>query len=163
MTFKVVIWVSALLTGMVATAADFATGGLYYSINAESKTATVTEVPAGEPAYSGAVIIPESVTYGGEKYTVNAIENKAFMRSGVTAVQIPPTVTALGDSIFYFAENLANVSLSVNLKLFAASRCNPSKAHSRIPSTSAFIFSARSGSSTRPAGFSFVVSTSWRR
>ena len=103
MTFKVMIWVSALLTGMVATADDFATGGLYYSINAESKTATVTEVPAGEPAYSGDVIIPESVTYGGEKYTVNAIENKAFMRSGVTAVQIPPTVTALGDSIFYFA------------------------------------------------------------
>ena len=54
-------------------------------------------------------------------------------------------------------------SLSVNLKLLAASRCNPSKAQSRIPSTSAFIFSARSGSSTRPAGFSFVVSTSWRR
>lgn len=116
MTFKVMIWASALLTGMVATAADFAAGGLYYSINAESKTATVTAVPAGEPAYSGDVIIPESVTYGGEKYTVNAIENKAFMRSGVTAVQIPPTVTALGDSIFYFAENLANVSLSVNLK-----------------------------------------------
>ena len=37
--------------------------------------------------------------------------------------------------------------LSVNLKLLATSRRNPSNAHRKMPSASAFIFSARSGSS----------------
>ena len=54
-------------------------------------------------------------------------------------------------------------SLSVNLKLLATSRCKPSNAHRKIPSASAFIFSARSGSSALSTGFSLVVSTSCLR
>ena len=47
----------------------------------------------------------------------------------------------------------------VNLKLLATSRCKPSNAHRKISSASAFIFSARSGSSALSTGFSLVVST----
>ena len=54
-------------------------------------------------------------------------------------------------------------SLSVNLKLLATSRCKPSNAHRKIPSASAFIFSARSGSSALSTCFSLVVSTSCLR
>ena len=47
--------------------------------------------------YSGAVNIPESVTYNGKTYPVTSIGGSAFYRcSGLTSVTIPSSVTSIG-------------------------------------------------------------------
>ena len=116
------IFLKGLLAGALATtvvnaaaAYDFTSGGLYYNVITGTKTVAVTSESAEHSSYSGRVIIPGSVTFNGEKYTVAAIDKKAFIRSKVTDVQIPDQVTAIGDSAFYFAEELANVTLPQKL------------------------------------------------
>lgn len=106
----------AVCAANVATAYDFVSGGLYYNIIPGTKTVAVTSEAAEHSTYSGRVIIPESVTHSGEKYTVAAIGNKAFIRSKVTDVQIPDNVKSIGDSAFYFAEGLVNVTLPQHIK-----------------------------------------------
>lgn len=108
-------------TAIIATAYDFASGGLFYNVISGTKTVAVTSEAAEHSSYSGRVIVPESVTYNGEKYIVAAIGNKAFVRSKVTDVQIPDNVTSIGDSAFYFSEELENITLPQ--KLTKISRC----------------------------------------
>ncbi len=72
--------------------------GIYYKFYAESKTA---EVIKGEKKYTGSIVIPKSVKYNGDAYTVTSIGDAAF--SGcrdVTAVTIPESVTAIGWTAF---------------------------------------------------------------
>ena len=56
------------------------------------------------------VIIPDVVTYNGEKYTVVAIESGAFLgKDYIVSVIIPNTVTSIGQSAFRECENLSSV------------------------------------------------------
>lgn len=117
-----------------AVAYDFTSGGLYYNVIAGTKTVAVTSENAEHSSYSGRVIIPGSVTFNGEKYTVAAIDHKAFIRSKVTDVQIPDQVTAIGDSAFYFAEELVNITLPQKLtKLPACALAGTSIAAIAVP------------------------------
>ena len=68
--------------------------GIYYNLNEGEKTAEVTKNPN---KYSGAVSIPETVTYNGITYSVTSIGNYAFCGcSGLTSVNIPDSVTSIG-------------------------------------------------------------------
>ncbi|MGN0211578.1 MAG: leucine-rich repeat domain-containing protein [Muribaculaceae bacterium] len=107
----VILCMAAMLPAIYGRTADLKSGDLYYNVDIDTKKAEVTAVDDGAPAYSGVVIIPESVSYEGINCTVASIAKNAFKRSNITDVQIPATVTAIGDSAFYFCENLANVTL----------------------------------------------------
>lgn len=51
--------------------------------------------------YSGELVLPETVTYGGRTYTVNEIDNNAFWLHQFTgSVVIPNTVTKIGKKAF---------------------------------------------------------------
>ena len=53
--------------------------------------------------YSGNVVIPESVTYNGNTYSVTAIGNNAFNGcSDLTSVTIPNSVTIFGAQAFSY-------------------------------------------------------------
>ena len=67
--------------------ADETIGGITYSLNTSTSTATVTNTP------SGSVVIPATVTYNNRKYNVTAIIG---VNSGVTSVEIPEGVTSIG-------------------------------------------------------------------
>ncbi len=64
--------------------------------------------------YSGDVVIPESVEYGGKIYKVTYIGNEAFFRcSGMTSISIPSSVTGIsGDETFYGCYRLTSVIIS---------------------------------------------------
>ncbi len=52
--------------------------------------------------YSGNIVIPSSVVYNGNTYSVTSIGNSAFYECyGLTSVTIPNSVTSIGSSAFY--------------------------------------------------------------
>ena len=65
--------------------------------------------------YEGCIILPERVYCAGKNYEVAAIEARAFWRSRVTEVQIPNSVTMIGEAAFADAEDLANITLPLGL------------------------------------------------
>ena len=95
-------------------ASDTAVDGIYYDFDATNLTATVTyrgsysDEYTGE--YTGDVVIPATVTYGGNPYSVTSIGGGAFEYcSGLTSVTIPNSVTSIGDYAFRYCSGLTSV------------------------------------------------------
>ena len=81
--------------------------GIYYDIS--ETTATVTD---GDNEYSGDIVIPESITYNGSKYSVTSIGDFAFSYCyGLTSVTIPNSVTSIGDRAFQYCSSLTSVTI----------------------------------------------------
>ncbi|MBR1467751.1 MAG: leucine-rich repeat domain-containing protein [Bacteroidaceae bacterium] len=76
---------------------DFAVDGIYYDMNSDGTSVTVTY----NTSYSGSVVIPSTVTYGGKTYSVTSIGSYAFEDcTGLTSITIPNSVTSIGSSAF---------------------------------------------------------------
>ncbi|MCM1067947.1 MAG: leucine-rich repeat domain-containing protein [Muribaculaceae bacterium] len=116
---------------------DFEVDGVYYAIEpkepgkvrviASSGTFLMLEsytMAAGllfydEPggSYSGDVVIPSTVTYEGQSYTVGRIGYAAFCKSpGLRSVTIPESVTEIWDAAFFSCENLREVKFPDGMK-----------------------------------------------
>lgn len=107
-----------LLVLMAITASvnayDFEVNSIYYSISSVADlTCSVTAKSSsslGNGSYSGAVVIPPTVTYEDKTYKVTSISDEAFMYSrSLTAVTIPNSVTTIGSSAFNNCDNLSDV------------------------------------------------------
>ena len=98
-----------LLCTTVATAHDFEVGGIYYNItDATNKTVEVT-YKAG-CSYAGCVVIPESVTYNDDTYSVTSIGNTAFHEcTELTSIVIPNSVTSIGNMAFDECTGLTSI------------------------------------------------------
>lgn len=76
--------------------------GIIYTLNAASGTAAVTYQNNSYNSYSGNVVIPATVSYGGRTYSVNAIDEKAFYDcDDLQSVVIGPGVETIGYGAFY--------------------------------------------------------------
>lgn len=60
-------------------------------------------------APAGAVTIPKTVTYKGDKYTVTGVESEAFYQSLFTSIALPNTINYIGDYAFSTCDYLENV------------------------------------------------------
>ena len=81
--------------------------GIYYDIS--ETTATVTY---GDNEYSGDIVIPESITYNGSKYSVTSIGELAFIYcSSLTSIAIPNSITSIGKSAFEGCSGLTSVTI----------------------------------------------------
>ena len=101
-----------------ARAHDFVVDGIYYNITSSSVPYTVAVAYKGTSStqysgeYSGAITIPESVTYNGVTYSVTNIGSDAFYNcSGLTSVTIPSSVTSIGNYAFSGCSGLTSVTI----------------------------------------------------
>ena len=68
-------------------------------------------------AYTGDLIIPESVTYNNITYNVTSIGDGAFIHCNyLTSVTIPNSVTSIGESAFEYCSSLVSVPLPNSIK-----------------------------------------------
>ena len=92
--------------------------GLTYTLNADH-TATVANYDNSTP--DGVIDIPDTVTSGGQPYTVTAIGVSAFgsfsTRINVSSVFIPATVRSIGSHAFIYCDALTTVTFAEGSQL----------------------------------------------
>ena len=118
---QLLLLLTALLP-LMANAYDAEINGIYYDFWGDEATVTY-----GSAEYSGAKVIPSSVTYNSKTYSVTSIGNWAFSScSGLTSVTIPNSVTSIGDCAFWGCSGLTSVVIPQNVTYIgngAFSRC----------------------------------------
>ena len=106
-----------LLCTISASAEDFSVGGIYYNItDSENLTVEVTYQGSSYSDYSNEytenVVIPETVTYDSNTYSVTSIGDSAFYACrSLTSVTIPNSVTSIGNNTFFLCTNLTSITI----------------------------------------------------
>lgn len=85
--------------------------GLIYTFQDES-----FEV-SGHDNLTGKVVIPSYVHFNGEYYTVDGIAEKAFAGSAIEEIEIPSSVTTIGNQAFHPCSKLTKATLFGNTAL----------------------------------------------
>ena len=125
--FRFSVMLLAILLPALATAADFAVDGICYNIKGNEAAVASRRVPGFLfIGYSGAVVIPATVTYDGTTYPVTSIEAIAFWGSTeLTNVDIPNSVTEIGQEAFANCPGLTSIVVdSGNPRFDSRNNCN---------------------------------------
>ena len=107
----------ALMMGSAtgARAQDIEANGIFYNIISDTQVAVAPAFIDGVNHYEGCIILPERVYCDGVNYEVAAIAPRAFWQSRVTQIQIPNSVTMIGEAAFADAEDLTDITLPLGL------------------------------------------------
>ena len=100
----------------VVNAYDVQIDGIFYDIDKETRTATVTYSEKRDGCfysyYSGAIVIPSEIIHDDIKYSVTCIGRYAFVGcSDLTSVEIPQSVTKIGDYAFPNCSGLTSITI----------------------------------------------------
>ena len=85
--------------------------GFVYDLDTETQNAEVKE-------YSGSateIVVPESVEYNGGEYKVTRLGDQSFSFHGLTSIDIPSTVTSIGEKCFYWCYYLTKVNIPASV------------------------------------------------
>lgn len=92
--------------------------GIYYLLDSENHTATVTypnetvpSWPNTPSTYTGTIIIPESVVADNQTYTVTTIGAKAFLGTHLTSISLPNTITSIEADAFLDHRGITTLEL----------------------------------------------------
>ena len=106
-----VAMVFATLLSANVFAYDFVVNGIYYNINSDGTTVSVTYENTSYNSYSGNVTIPTTVTYNGTTYSVTTIGESAFEGcTGLTSITIPESIAIMGGQAFAGCTNLTTIN-----------------------------------------------------
>ena len=112
-TLKLLTCTMLLLVAMAAgaeTISDVTIGNLVYSLDTDTKVATVTGYDSSNKPTD--VVIPNTIEYGGKNYSVTTIGEWAFCNcTSLASVNIPNSVTTIGESAFASCESLASIDI----------------------------------------------------
>lgn len=108
------------LSVLSANAYDVEDNGIYYTLNRDEGTATVTWLynysASNVEAYKGDIVVPESISVDGVDYPVTAVATRAFFRcSDLKSVSLPNSITTIGQYAFQHCSALKEVHLSSNI------------------------------------------------
>ena len=107
---QLTLFILLMLLPMMASAESVEIDGIWYNLVSKTKKADVTKKPSG--SYSGAIEIPEKVTYNGSEYSVNSIGEYAFYWcSDLTSITMPNSVTSIGECAFYWCSGLTSITI----------------------------------------------------
>ncbi|MGM9846852.1 MAG: leucine-rich repeat domain-containing protein [Muribaculaceae bacterium] len=113
--FRVFVALLLFFTATSIRAYDFEDGGIYYSINEDDTSVSVT---SGDNLYSGEVNIPATVSYAGNTYSVTAISGSAFYKCiDLTSVFTGKSVTTIGRYAFGSCTGLTDLTISDSVTL----------------------------------------------
>ena len=99
---------------MLANAYSAKINGIYYNFSGDEATVTYQKFENSKyiSDYSGAVVIPASVTYSGTTYSVTSIGSSAFSGcTGLTSITIPASVTSIGSYAFRDCRCLTSITI----------------------------------------------------
>ena len=104
------------LVGRNVFAYDACIGGIYYNLDNESQTASVTYANNSSiyvtNKYIGTLQIPDEVYYNSIKYSVNSIGEQAFSNcQNLMSVTIPNSVVSIGSSAFWGCSKLSSITI----------------------------------------------------
>lgn len=100
----------------VSAGAQTTIDGIRYNLNDEDGTAEVDKYKyyvTGD--LTGALIIPETVEYGGKAYRVTSLAAQAFRNGHFQSAVIPNSVTKIASGAFFECKKLQSVRLPENL------------------------------------------------
>ena len=107
----------AILFCMVSVhAQSFEVNGLSFRVlDPDAKTVKVTYQGSDEmvnPYTQSSIVIPSTVEFNGNTYTVVEIGDYAFHNASLTSITIPSTVKTLGNGVFRYCNTIENIDLS---------------------------------------------------
>lgn len=116
---KRVLFFLLVLMPMIARADSVRINGIWYNLDSINKVAEVTygTSAVNTTRYTGNIVIPKSVYYGGETYSVTSIGDQAFyVCSNLTYVNIPNSVRSIGFSAFSGCSSLTSITIPNSVK-----------------------------------------------
>ena len=114
---KFFLLLTLLCLSLSARAHDAEVDGIFYNLDAANKTATVTYDGEYNNAYSGDVVIPETVTYDGITYSVTSVGEWCFYDcSSLTSITIPNSVKILKYGCFAGCDDLTSITIPNSVK-----------------------------------------------
>ena len=98
-------------------AQDIEANGIFYNIISDTQVEVTSAWLDGVNRYEGSIILPEKVYCNGVNYDITAIAPRAFWQSHITEIQIPNSITRIGNAAFADAEELQSITLPLGLKV----------------------------------------------